>query len=293
MKTQTLSSSSLAPPPTSESPENAITALLNTVTKLFSFKYNDKPLDDQFYEIHMYWLKLLHDIYFRVEHLGHVKEGLEIAKHEHVIFISNHVIALEAALIGYFLFRNQAGKMGTLVYPEAFKLPLVREFFRSGQCVAATVENGIETLFKKHLLLFPEGMDFVSHIINPDRVPKFHKGFLRMAKGYLEKSHRKQIKIIPIGHAGIEQVLKLWVIKNEKFLDLFIKPFANYPFWVFPKLPFLMPSKVVMDWGTPVTLTLDDLKNEKKLIQKSNAFRSSILALKSRAAKLRVMETQL
>ncbi|MBF0492395.1 MAG: 1-acyl-sn-glycerol-3-phosphate acyltransferase [Deltaproteobacteria bacterium] len=292
MKTFSSASSSLAPRVSAESSENSIGALLGKVTKLFSFQYNDKPLDDQFYELHMFWLKLFHDIYFRVEHLGHVQEGLEVARHEHVIFISNHVIALEAALIGYYLYRNQAGKLGTLVYPEAFKLPLVREFFRSGQCVAATVENGVQTLFKKHLLLFPEGMDFVSHIINPDRVPKFHKGFLRMAKGYMEKSHRKHIKIIPIGHAGIEQVLKLWVVKNETFLDLFIKPFANYPFWIFPKLPFLMPSKVVMDWGSPVTLTLEDLKNEKKLIQKSNAFRSSLLALKARAAKLRGMETQ-
>ena len=99
----------------------------------------------------------------------------------------------------------------------------------------------------------------------------------------------KSVRIIPIAHTGIENTLKFWVIRNEKFLDALIRPFASYPFFLLPKLPVLFPSKVVMNWGLPVQLTLEDLKTDRKISQKANYFRSSLLALKSRAQKLRKM----
>ncbi|MFO1519439.1 MAG: 1-acyl-sn-glycerol-3-phosphate acyltransferase [bacterium] len=263
--------------------------MLSELKELISFRYNDRPMDDAVYAAHSHWIKLLHDYYLRVEHLGHVKEVLEVARKEHVIFISNHAVTLEAALINYFLLKEKAGMVGTLVYPEAFKLPVVREFFRSTHCVPISVDRGVATLKKRHVLLFPEGMDFIAGFVNPNRVPRFHKGFLRMAKKYLETSHKKAIRIVPVAHAGIESTIKLWVIRNDTILDTLVKPFASYPFLAIPKFPFLLPSKVVVNWGAPVSMSLSDLKNEAKITQKANAFRSTLLALKNRAQKIRKM----
>jgi 1-acyl-sn-glycerol-3-phosphate acyltransferase len=265
--------------------------MIGSLAKLVSFQYNDRPMHDSVYELHTYWVKFLHDYYHRVEHVGRVKEVLNIARKENVVLISQHSITLEAVLINYFLFKNNAGKAGTLVYPEAFKLPLVRELFRSGQCVPISIPAGAATLSQRHILVFPEGMDFISGLANPDRVPRFHKGFLRMAKKFLEDTGKKSIHIIPIGHAGVENTLKLWVIKNQTLLDIFVRPFVDYPFLVLPKIPFLLPRKVIMNWGMPTKVTLEDLKNERKIAQKANYFRAALLALKTRAQKVREMGT--
>lgn len=264
-------------------------SIWETVKKVASFKYDDSPMSDAVYELHGFWVKWLHDFYLRVEHVGHIEEVLQLAQKEHIILISNHSIALEALLIGYYFLKKQAGKIGALVYPEAFKLPLVRELFRSGQCVPISVQGGVQTLKKRHVLIFPEGMDFISGIINPHRVPKFHKGFLRIAKQYLKESKKKSVTIVPIGHAGVENTLKLWVMKNEAIIENFVKPFAKYPFVVFPKLPFLMPSKVVINWGQPVRLTMADLRTERKISQKANYCRAQMQSLRARAKKVREM----
>lgn len=267
--------------------------LSENLKKIFSFHYDDRPMDDSAYEFHEHWIRLLHDYYLRVEHIGQTKECRRVAKRDSVILISNHVIALEAAFIGYYFLMHHLGKIGILVYPEAFKLPLVREFFRSAQCIPISVEAGVKTLQKKHVLLFPEGMDFINALVDQERIPKFHKGFLRIAKNYLEKTGKKSVNIIPVGHAGMEETLKFWVIKDQDFLDLFIRPFANYPFWIIPKIPFLLPSKVVMNWGAPVKLTLKDLEDEKKMTQKANLFRRNLLNLRNRAKKVRGMKKKL
>lgn len=267
-----------------------LSLIWSKIKEVTSFEYNDAPMSDSVYEFHAKWLKWLHDYYLRVEHIGHTEEVLEIAKKEHIVLISNHSIALEAPLIAYYFLKKSVGKIAALVYGEAFKLPFVRELFRSGQCVPISVESGVKALQTKHVLLFPEGMDFISAIINPKRVPKFHKGFLRIAKKYLKESKRKSVTIVPIGHAGIEHTLKLWVLKNETILENFVKPFAKYPFLVFPKLPFLMPSKVVINWGTPVKINQADLRTERKVSQKANYFRAQMLSLRARAQKVREMK---
>jgi len=263
--------------------------MITPLKELFSFRYDDRPMSEFVYGLHTYWIKLFHDYYFRVEHMGHVQEGLKVAKKERVILISNHAITIEAVFINYFLYIHRAGRVGTLVFPEAFKLPFIREFFRSTQCVPISVDHGTETLKNRHILLFPEGMDFINGMVNPHRVPRFHKGFLRIAKKYMEESHRKSVMIIPVGHVGIENALKFWVLRNRTFLELFVKPFASYPFMVVPKTPFLFPSKVVMNWGTPVKLTLQDLKNERKMTFWANHFRSELLSLRRTSHKVRDM----
>jgi hypothetical protein len=96
--------------------------MLSTLKKMVSWGYDDRPMSDGVYEFHARWIKLLHDYYLRVEHAGHVKECLEIARKEHVILISNHAITLEAALLGYFLLKEEAGKMGTSI-PRPLNFP--------------------------------------------------------------------------------------------------------------------------------------------------------------------------
>jgi 1-acyl-sn-glycerol-3-phosphate acyltransferase len=221
--------------------------------------------------------------------MGHVQESLDVAKKERVIFVSNHAITVEAVLINYFLYIRRAGLVGTLVFPEAFKLPFIREFFRSTQCVPVSIDHGTKTLKNRHVLVFPEGMDFINGIVNPQRVPRFHKGFLRIAKKYLEENHRKSVTVIPIGHVGIENMLKFWVLRNKTFLEIFVRPFVKYPFIVFPKSPFVFPSKVVINWGRPVRLKAQDLKNEQKMTFWANHFRSELLSLRRTGNKVRDM----
>ncbi len=257
--------------------------MLSTLRKILSFHYDDRPMDDRVYEGHGRWIRFLNDYYHRVEHHGYVDESVSIARKEHVLLISNHAIMAEAALINYFLMLNGAGKVTTLVFREAFKLPFVREFFRSCQCMPISVENGAKALRKRHVLLFPEGMDFISGFVNPDRVPAFHKGFLRMAKAYLQQSGRKSVCVVPIGHAGFENSLKLWVIRNKTFMEKIVHPIVDYPYFVLPKIPFLLPAKVYMQWGMPVRLTLQDLRTERKIFKLTNEFRTALLNQRLRA----------
>lgn len=257
--------------------------MLSTLKKILNFKYNDRPMDDRVYEGHVKWIRILHDYYHRVEHHGYMQEALDIARKEHVIFVMNHAIMLEAAMLNFFLITHGAGKVSTLVFREAFKVPLIREFFRSCQCQPISVEKGAECLKKRHILIFPEGMDFISGYVNPDRVPPFHRGFLRMAKAYLQKSGKKSVCVIPIGHAGFENSLKLWVIRNQTFMEKVVRPFVDYPYFVFPKVPFILPAKVHMQWGAPVRLTLQDLRTERKIGKLTNEFRKSLHNKKVRA----------
>ncbi len=240
-------------------------------------------MPDRVYKGHEGWLRFLSNVYHRVEHRGCIEECIATARKEHVIFISNHAILLEAALLNYYLYIQGAGMVSTLVYREAFKIPFIREFFRSCQCVPISVDSGSERLKKRHILVFPEGMDFISGFVNPDRIPAFHKGFLRMAKKYLQESNKKSVAIIPVCHAGLESAVKLWVIKNRTVIDYLIKPIINYPYIAIPKIPLILPNKVFFHWGLPIRLTLSDLRTERKISKKMTDIRASFLAQRVRA----------
>jgi len=105
--------------------------MLEPIKRVLSFEYDDRPMDDSVYEFHRRWIKWLHDYYLRVEHIGALQECFKAARKERVIFISNHSLTIEATLICYRLLEEGAGHVTTLVFREAFKVPLVREFFRS------------------------------------------------------------------------------------------------------------------------------------------------------------------
>jgi len=281
-----------------KSPRKALEALLpkapfgelpQQLKKLVSFDYDDKPLEEKFYSMHRHWLKLLHDYYFRVEHAGHLAEVEALAKREKVLLISNHANTLEAALICYWFYHRQLGIVRTLVYKEAFRLPLVREFFRSSQCIPISVPAGTEALKKNHILLFPEGMDFIKHYIKRDYVVKFHKGFLNIAREYLQQNPGKKVHIVPVGHDGIDYTIKFWIINHPWLVENFIKPYLHYPYFVVPKAPLVFPSKAIFNWGRPRAVGLDELQGEKSLGKLAHEFRSEIVKLRHRARQLRKM----
>jgi 1-acyl-sn-glycerol-3-phosphate acyltransferase len=276
------------------SPAKALSALLpesaNSVRKLLSFEYNDQPLDEKYYDLHQRWLKPLHDYYFKTEHVGHTEELVKIAQKEHVILISNHANTLEAALLCYYFHFRQLGMVRTLVFKEAFRLPLIREFFKSGQCLPISVAAGKKALKNDHILLFPEGMDFIKHYVKQDYVVKFHKGFLRIAREYLQETGAKHVHIVPVGHDGIDHTIKFWVINNPFLVENFIKPYLRFPFFVLPKAPILFPTKAIFNWGQPRKIGLDELKDEKSMVKLSNEFRNEMLRLKNRARRLGKIE---
>lgn len=265
--------------------------MLEPIRGVLSFRYNDRPMDDSVYEFHSRWIKWLHDYYLRVEHLGFLEEGVKIARRENVVMVSNHSLTIEATLINYIMHIEGAGHVGTLVFPEAFKLPLVREFFRSCQCIPISVDAGAKALRDKHILLFPEGMDFIKGLSDPEHMPEFHTGFLRMAHQYMLDTGRKSITVLPIAHAGIEKMLKFWVIKNETLLNALIRPVAKYPFWVVPKIPFFLPSKVIVNWGKPIKVKREQIDTSAKIHRQAKKFRETILELRKQAQQERDRST--
>lgn len=260
------------------------------VRDLLSLKYDDKPLDPRYYDLHKHWLKLLHDHYFKVEHVGHLDEMQNLAKKERVILISNHANTLEAALTCYYFHTRELGLVRTLVFKEAFRLPFVREFFKSGQCIPISVPAGKEALKKNHIMLFPEGMDFIKHYVQKDYVVKFHKGFLRIAREYLIESGAKHVHVVPMGHDGIDYTIKFWVINNPFIVENFLKPVLGFPFFVVPKAPIVFPTHAIFNWGVPRKLTLEDLKDEKSMGKLADEFRNDLLRLKGRARRLQKIE---
>ncbi|MCE9625698.1 MAG: 1-acyl-sn-glycerol-3-phosphate acyltransferase [Deltaproteobacteria bacterium] len=257
--------------------------MLEPIKRVLSFEYDDRPMDDSVYEFHRRWIKWLHDYYLRVEHIGALNECVKAARKERVILISNHSLTIEATLINYLLLQEGAGHVATLVFREAFKVPLVREFFRSCQCLPISVDAGAKALREKHILVFPEGMDFLNGLSDPELMSPFHTGFLRMADQHLKETRRKSITVVPIAHVGIEKMLKFWVIKNDKVMNTLIRPLVKYPFWVVPKLPFFLPSKVVFNWGKPIRLTRDGLSSVFKMKKHAVRFRQKVLDLRKEA----------
>jgi 1-acyl-sn-glycerol-3-phosphate acyltransferase len=261
-----------------------------TLRKVLSFDYDDQPSDEKYYSLHRHWLKLLHDYYFNVEHVGQVKLMQETASREKLLIISNHANTLEAGIICYYFLRQKLGKVRPLVFKEAFRLPLVRELFKSGQCVPISVEAGKEALKKDHILLFPEGMDFIKHYEKKDYIVKFHKGFLRIAKEYLYETGQEAVNILPVGHDGIDYTLKFWIINNPFLVKHFIKPYLHYPYFVLPKAPVLFPTHAVFNWGRPRRVTLSELSDERSMGQLAMAFRHDILRLRHRAKTVRNLD---
>jgi len=249
----------------------------------------DPSENDNLYYMLKTWVRLLNDYYFKVEHIGQLPMVKKVAKKEKVILISNHANTLEGALICYYFLNQDLGRVHPLVFKEAFRLPVLRKVFQSGHCVPIGVDSGTEALKKAHILLFPEGMDFIKHYLKKDYVVKYHKGFLRIAREYLKETGKSHVHVQPVGHDGIDYTLKFWVVNNPTLVKYFIQPYLRYPYFVIPKMPLLFPTTAILNWGRPWKLSLDDLEDDKKLGKLSDEFRHEIVRLRGRARKVRKM----
>lgn len=256
---------------------------IDKLKEVFSFKYDAMPMSDEVYASLTKMGTFFHNLYFKTTHMGAISQAMEQAKKEHLIVISNHALTIEAVLINYTLWVEEAGKAATMVYPDAFKIPVIREFLRACQCQPVSVRCGTQCLKDRHILLFPEGMDFLSGLDGPENMAPFHSGFLRIAQNYLKETGRKTIRVLPVAHVGIEKSFKFWVIRNKLFLDLFIRPWSKYPFWLIPKLPLFLPSKVVMNWGKPIRLHQNQINTPEKLSRQCKRFHDMILEMRQEA----------
>jgi hypothetical protein len=88
-----------------------------------------------------------------------------------------------------------------------------------------------------------------------------------MAKAYLQGSGKKSVCIIPIGHAGFEKSVKVWVIRNRLILEKIVRPFVNYPYIAFSEASFHLTCESPHAVGHAVRLTLADLRTERKMTQ--------------------------
>ncbi len=256
---------------------------LENLKSILSFKFDAKPMSDEVYASLGKFVNWLHNAYFRTTHMGEIAAAMESAKKEHLIIISNHALTIEAMLIAWTLYREQAGKIGTLVYPDAFKIPIIREFLKACQCSPVSVNCGVNCLKDRHVLLFPEGMDFLPGLDGPESMHPFHSGFLRIAQNYLKESGRKTVRVLPVAHVGIEKSLKFWVIRNKLFMDLFIRPWSNYPFWIIPKLPVFLPTRVVMNWGKPIRVHRNQIDSPEKLLKQCDRFHDLVRDMRKEA----------
>lgn len=234
-------------------------------------------------------MKVLNNFYFKVEHVGQFPVVRRVAAKEKVLLISNHANTLEGGLICYKFLSQGLGRVRPLVFKEAFRLPILREIFKSSHCVPIGVDAGKEALKNDHILLFPEGMDFIKHYIQKDFVVKYHKGFLRIAQEYLRDTGKEHVTIQPVGHDGIDYTVKFWVINHPSLVKHVIKPFLHYPYFVLPKMPFVFPTTAVFNWGRPWRLTRDDLEDDKKLGRLSDQFRHEMMGLRRKARRIRQM----
>ena len=107
----------------------------------------------------------------------------------------------------------------------------------------------------------------------------------------MEENNVDHVHVVPVGHDGIENTVRFWIINNPTIVEKIIRPVFHYPYFVFPKAPLIMPGRTVLRWGEPIKVTKAELQNPKKFTQLLGDFRSEILTLKRLAEKLNKMRS--
>ena len=251
----------------------------------FSFRYNDEPYNRKVYYANAFWFKWLYEYYFKIQHRGATRALKQITHKEKVIVISNHANTLEALSIYYYFYLEKMDMIRAMVFKEAFRLPFFRELFRSGRAVPISIDAGAKALKKDHLLIFPEGLDFVRRYLDPKANFRFHSGFLRIAENFLTETKKDHVTIVPVAHEGFDEALKFWVIQNP-LVKMILKPTLGYPYAVWPKLPVLMPARIVYVWGKPIRLKRSQLNSEAKILRWKKHFETHIANLQQQAKQL-------
>lgn len=258
---------------------------LQSFRGFFSFEYNDKPMSKKIYYANRHWAGLIHNYYLLIRHFGNTLQAQSKAKNEKVIVISNHANTLEAYALYYYFYQQNLGMIRGLVFPSVFRLPFFRELARSGQALPISISAGTKALKEDHILVFPEGMEFAKRYCDAKNPVRFHTGFLRIAKQYLEETQAKEVTILSVGHHGFDSALPLWVLQNEWLNKNIIKPYLGFPYLTIPKSPIMLRTKAAYYWGKPRTLKLSDLKTEAQIKKLKTSFEKEINQLCTKAQK--------
>lgn len=224
---------------------------LNQITKpVGSLGYDPWGYHEESVKIGMSLVRHLYEKYFRVESHGEDR----VPAHGPVMIIANHSgqLPIDGVLIGYCLAtRKNQPRMARAMIERFFPtVPYLGNLLNQVGAVLGDPTNCAKMLANgEGVIVFPEGVRGSGKLYR-DRyqLKRFGNGFLRLAMQY-------QVPIIPVGVVGCEETIP--AIGN-------IAPLArllNVPY-IPISLPFVLPAKVILNFGEPLYFADDDITEE-------------------------------
>lgn len=194
--------------------------------------------------------KMFYEKYFRVE----VNGWENIPPNGRVLIISNHSgqLPIDGFLLGYSLLINPHAPRAAKAMMERFipTVPFISELFSQfGGVVGDPINCKRMLQSEEAILVFPEGARGISKPFSKRyKLQKFGNGFMHLAID-------NKTPIIPVGIVGCEEtIISFANLKNlGKTLGMPSVPFV---------LPFVLPSKVIINIGKPMNIELEDNREE-------------------------------
>jgi 1-acyl-sn-glycerol-3-phosphate acyltransferase len=211
------------------------------------------------------------------------------------VFVMNHtaLLGIEVYLFHAALerVRPDAPRIRTTVWPPFLEVPVLGSWYRSGGCLAATVDGVVSCLRGgDSVLILPEGPDATDV---RQEVGPFHAGFLRVVQ---ELQGELEVPVVPIGWYGVDEANPWIVTTRPSLVKLLMKPaMPRFDFAIVPRLPVLRPSKVVMSAGHAMRFRADELDTEAKLRARVQRVRDQVIELigEARARRAERMQSSL
>jgi 1-acyl-sn-glycerol-3-phosphate acyltransferase len=211
--------------------------------------------------------KFFYENYFRVE-----THGLQhIPKDGRCLVIANHSgqLPLDAMMLGYAMVTNQHAPRAPKGMYERFvpQVPFISSIFSQWGGTVGDPENCIKMLENEEaVIVFPEGARGISKPFSKRyQLQHFGLGFMYMAL-------QTHAPIIPVGIVGCEETLINF--GNIDFLQKIIK-FPAAP----ALLPFILPSKVIMNFGEPMHFRGDEDLREYQVEEKVHKVKREVKRL--------------
>lgn len=207
--------------------------------------------------------KTIYEKYFRVE----VHGGENIPPTGRVLIIANHSgqLPIDGFLLGYSVLINPHAPRAAKGMMEKFipTVPFISEMFSQFGGVVGDPINCKRMLQNEEaIIVFPEGSKGISKPFSKRyKLQKFGNGFMHLAI-------ENKTPIIPVGIVGCEEtIISLGNLKVfEKILKLPSAPLL---------LPFVLPSKVIINIGEPMYFEGEDM-HEEKVTEKVNLVKDQI-----------------
>ncbi len=211
--------------------------------------------------------KFFYENYFRVE-----THGLEnIPPKGRCLIIANHSgqLPLDAMMLGYAMVTNNFAPRAPKGMYERFvpQVPFISSIFNQWGGTVGDPENCIKMLENEEaVIVFPEGARGISKPYSKRyQLQRFGLGFMYLAL-------QTNSPIIPVGIAGAEEILINF--GNIRFLQKLTK-FPAAP----ALLPFVLPSKVIMNFGKPMHFRGGDDLREYEVEEKVRVVKKEIKEL--------------